>query len=58
MSWREKIWASDNEFCPYALIEYIDPDWKDHFFTPYSAIDFYAEFMGQDKFMKAVKESQ
>ena len=57
-NWRENIWVSDNEFCPYALIECIDPDWKDHFITPHTAIDFYAEYMDQDKFLKKVKECQ
>ena len=58
MGWREKIWSSDNEFDAYCLAEYLDPDWKDHFITPHTAIDMYAEYMDEAKFWKKVKASQ
>ena len=57
-NWREGIWLSDKQFDAHALIECIDPDWRDHgFLTPHTAIDFYAEDMTQKEFMAHVKES-
>ena len=39
-----------------AFIEYIDPDWKDHFLTVDDAFRHYKKFMTPREFKKAAEE--
>ena len=42
----------------YALADFFDPNWREHFITPHMAVDFYREDMNMQEFRVAIEDSQ
>ena len=41
----------------HCLIEWIDPDWRDHYIDPQHAFDFYANGVPEEVLEKLIRES-